>query len=50
VDFDVAMRRTKAYVREERLAVERLGCRRGHDSDLGSHSRGLAARREESRE
>jgi ferredoxin--NADP+ reductase len=30
VDFDVAMRRTKAYVREERMAVERLGCRRDH--------------------
>ena len=28
VDFDVAMRRTKAYVREERLALDRLGCRR----------------------
>lgn len=27
VDFDVAMRRNKAYVREERLALDRLGCR-----------------------
>jgi ferredoxin--NADP+ reductase len=27
VDFDVAMRRNKAYVREERMALDRLGCR-----------------------
>jgi ferredoxin--NADP+ reductase len=27
VDFDVAMRRNKAYVREERQALDRLGCR-----------------------
>jgi ferredoxin--NADP+ reductase len=27
VDFDVAMRRNKAYVREERAAVDRLACR-----------------------
>ena len=27
VDFDVAMRRSKAYVREERMALDRLGCR-----------------------
>ena len=27
VDFDVAMRRNKAYVREERIALERLACR-----------------------
>jgi ferredoxin--NADP+ reductase len=27
VDFDVAMRRNKAYVREERIALDRLGCR-----------------------
>jgi len=26
VDFDVAMRRNKQYVREEKLAVERLAC------------------------
>ena len=26
VDFDLAMRRNKAYVREERQALERLGC------------------------
>ena len=26
VDFDVAMRRSKAYVKEEKLAVERLDC------------------------
>jgi ferredoxin--NADP+ reductase len=29
VDFDVAMRRNKAYVREEAEAAERAGCRRG---------------------
>ncbi len=27
VDFDVAMRRNKVYVREERMALDRLGCR-----------------------
>jgi len=27
VDFDIAMRRNKAYVREERMALDRLGCR-----------------------
>jgi ferredoxin/flavodoxin---NADP+ reductase len=27
VDFDVAMRRNKAYVREERIALDRLACR-----------------------
>jgi ferredoxin--NADP+ reductase len=26
VDFDVAMRRNKAYVNEERMAVDRLTC------------------------
>lgn len=29
VDFDIAMRRNKAYVREEKLAAERAGCMRG---------------------
>ena len=29
VDFDVAMRRNKAYVREERIAAEHAGCMRG---------------------
>lgn len=29
VDFDVAMRRNKAYVREERMAAEHAGCQRG---------------------
>jgi ferredoxin/flavodoxin---NADP+ reductase len=29
VDFEVAMRRNKAYVREERLATEHAGCMRG---------------------
>ena len=29
VDFDVAMRRNKTYVREERVAAEHAGCRRG---------------------
>jgi len=28
VDFDTAMRRNKAYVREERIAAERAGCQR----------------------
>ncbi len=31
VDFDTAMRRNKAYVREEQLAAVRAGCHReGH--------------------
>ena len=29
VDFDVAMRRNKTYVREERVAAEHAGCQRG---------------------
>lgn len=29
VDFEVAMRRNKAYVREEQVAADRLGCMRG---------------------
>jgi ferredoxin--NADP+ reductase len=29
VDFEVAMRRNKAYVREERIAAEHAGCMRG---------------------
>jgi ferredoxin--NADP+ reductase len=29
VDFDVAMRRNKAYVREEKLAADRVGCASG---------------------
>ena len=29
VDFDVAMRRNKAYVREQTIAADRLGCMRG---------------------
>jgi len=31
VDFDVAMRRNKAYVREEKLAMERLACASGRE-------------------
>lgn len=29
VDFDVAMRRNKAYIREQKVAADRLGCMRG---------------------
>jgi ferredoxin--NADP+ reductase len=29
VDFEVAMRRNKAYVKEERAALERLACASG---------------------
>ena len=32
VDFDVAMRRNKAYVREEKLAAERLACASGREA------------------
>jgi ferredoxin/flavodoxin---NADP+ reductase len=32
VDFDVAMRRNKAYVREERQALDRLACRQSREA------------------
>ena len=32
VDFDVAMRRNKAYVREEKLAADRLACASGREA------------------
>ena len=32
VDFDVAMRRNKAYVREEKIAADRLACVSGRES------------------
>lgn len=32
VDFDVAMRRNKAYVREEKMAVDRLACMTARES------------------
>jgi len=31
VDFDEAMRRNKMYVREERLALERVSCAAGKE-------------------
>jgi ferredoxin--NADP+ reductase len=34
VDFDEAMRRNKAYVREEKAAVDRLNCQRAMAGDL----------------
>jgi hypothetical protein len=30
VDFDIAMRRNKAYVKQEKLALERMDCTRAH--------------------
>jgi ferredoxin--NADP+ reductase len=39
VDFDIAMRRNKAYVREEKAAVDRLACRSARESAHAGQAR-----------